>query len=93
MEPSRDVRHGLGTQACFPLYVELACHSVMRAPYCEGKLNLVFVNNVAKDIIKVASEFARSLKLDCKERPFHPIYMAASTSDVTSESMNIFIFI
>jgi hypothetical protein len=30
----------------------------MREPFCKGKLNLVFVDNVAKDIIKGASEFA-----------------------------------
>ena len=59
MGPSRDVRHGLGTQAGFPLFVKLACHYVMKAPHGEGKLNLVFVNNVAKDIIKGESEFCK----------------------------------
>ena len=55
MASSRDGRHGFGTQADFPLFVKLARHPVMRAPCCEGKLNLVFVDDVAKDIIKTAS--------------------------------------
>lgn len=82
--PSRDGRHGFGTRAGFPLFVELARHPVMRAPRCEGKLNLVFVDDVAKDIIRGASEFAGPVQLDSKGRPFHPIYMSTSTSDLTS---------
>ena len=52
MAPSRDGRHVFGTQAGFPLFVKLVRHPVMRPPRCEGKLNLVFVDDVAKDIIK-----------------------------------------
>ena len=58
MTPSRDGRHGFGTQAWFPLFVKLVLNPVMRPPRCEGKLNLVFVDDTAKDIIKGASEFA-----------------------------------
>ena len=58
MTPSRDGRHGFGTQACFPLFVKLVLNPAMRPPRCEGKLNLVFVDDTAKDIIKGASEFA-----------------------------------
>ena len=93
MTSSRDSRHGFGTQAGFPLFVKLAHHPVMRAPHGEGKLNLVFVDNVAKDIIKGESEFVGPVKLDSKGRPFHPIYMSTSTSDLTTESMNILIYI
>ena len=55
MTPSRDDRHGFGTQARFPLFSEFSRHPFMREPHYEGKLNLVFVDNVAKDIIKGAS--------------------------------------
>ena len=44
------------TRAGFTLFVELKRHPVMRAPHCEGKLNLDFVDNVALDIIKNARE-------------------------------------
>ena len=46
------------TRAGFTLFVELKRNPVMRAPHCEGKLNLDFVDDVALDIIKGASEFA-----------------------------------
>jgi hypothetical protein len=82
MISSRYSIHGFGTQAGFPLFVKLAHHPIMRAPHCEGKLNLVFVDNVAKDIIKGESEFVRPVKLDSKGRPFHPIYMSTGTSDL-----------
>ena len=65
----------------------------MRAPHCEGKLNLVFVDHVNEDSIKGASEFAGPVQLDYKGRPFHPIYMSTSTPDLTSKSMNILIYI
>ena len=78
VRPSKDGtqqrwRHGFGTQAGFPLFVKLACHPVMRPPFCEGKLNLVFVDDVAKDIIKGANEITGPVQLDSKGRPFHPI--------------------
>ena len=57
MALDRDVRHGFGTQAAFPLFFELPRHPIMRALHCEEKLNFVFVDNVTKDIIKGASEF------------------------------------
>ena len=50
-------RHGFDKRTGFLLFVKLSCHPVMKAPHCEGKLNLVFVDDVAKDIIKDASEF------------------------------------
>ena len=81
------------TQAGFTLFVELKLHPVMRAPCCEGKMNLGFVNDVALDIIKVASKFAGTVQLDSKCRPFHSIYMSTSTSDLTYESMNILLYI
>jgi hypothetical protein len=81
------------TQAGFTLFVELKRHPVMRAPRCEGKLNLDFVDDVALDIIKGASKFAGPIQLYRKGRPFHSIYMSTSTSDLTSESMNILIYI
>ena len=93
MSPSRDGRHVFGTWAAFPLFVECQRHPIMRAPYCEGKLNLVFVDNVAKDIIKGAIDFSGPVYRDSKVRPFHPIYMLTSTSDLTSKSMNILIYI
>ena len=52
MVPSRDGRHGFGRQAGLPLFVKLVCHPVMIPPGCEGNFNLVFVDDVAKDIIK-----------------------------------------
>lgn len=73
MAPSRDGRNEFGTRAGFPLFVKLVRHPVMRTPRYEGKLNLVFVNDVAKDIIKSANEFAGPVQLDSKARPFHPI--------------------
>ena len=81
------------TQAGFPLSVELKYHPVMRAPRCEGKLNLNFFDDVALDIIKGVSEFVGPVKLDSKGRPFHPIYMLTSTSDLTYKSMNTLIYI
>ena len=81
------------TQAGFTLFVELKRHPVMRAPCCAGKMNLDFVDDVALDIIKGASKFAGTVQLDSKCRPFHYIYMSTSTSDLTSESMNILIYI
>ena len=85
MRPSRYRRHGFGTQADFPLFVKLARHPVMRAPCCEGKLNLVFVDDVTKDIINGESELVGPVQMDSKGRPFHPIYMPASNSDLTFE--------
>ena len=93
MTSSRYSIHGFGTQAGFPLFVKLAHHPIMRAPHCEGKLNLVFVDNVARYIIKGESDFAGPVKLDSKVRPFHPIYMSTSTSDLKTESMNKHIYI
>ena len=55
IRPSRDDRHGFSTQTGFPLFDAISCHPFMRAPHCECKLNLLFVDNVAKDIIKGAS--------------------------------------
>ena len=52
MAPIRDYRHGFGTSEGFPLFAEFARHPVMRAPHYKGKSNLVFVDNVAKNIIK-----------------------------------------
>ena len=85
MWPRRCRRHGFGTQADLPLFVKLACHPAMRAPCCEGKLNLVFVHDVAKDIIRGVSELAGSVQPNRKSRPFHPIYMSTSNSDLTFE--------
>ena len=85
MRPSRYIRHGFGTQADFPLFVKLARHPVMRAPCCEGKLNLVFVHDVSDDIIKGISKLVGPVQLDRKGRPFHPIYMLTSNSDLTFE--------
>ena len=73
MTPSRDGRHGFGTWADFSLFVKLVCHPVTRPPRCEGKLNLVFVDDAAKNIIKGASEFAGPVQLNSKGRTFHPI--------------------
>ena len=73
MAPSRDGRHGFGTRVGFPWFVKLVRHPVIRPPCCEGKLNLVFVDDVAKDIIKGANELAGSVQMDSKGRPFHPL--------------------
>jgi hypothetical protein len=45
----------------------------MRPPCCEGKLNLVYVDDVEKDIIKGENKFVGPVQLDRKVRPFHPI--------------------
>ena len=92
MAPSRYVRHGFGTHAGFLLFVELARHTVMRAPHCEGKLNLLFVDDVVKDIIKGGSKFAGPVQVDSKDRTFYIIYMSTNNSNLTSESMNILIY-
>ena len=55
------------------MFVKLIRHPVMRPPCCEGKLNLVFVDDAAKNIIKGASEFVGPVQMDNKGRPFHPI--------------------
>ena len=93
MAPSRYGRHGFVTRTGFSLFVELARHPVMIPPCCEGKLNLVFVDDVAKDIIKGASGFTGPVQMYKKGRPFHPIYMPTSNSYLTLESMNILIYI
>ena len=93
MAPSRDGRHDFGTREGFPFFAEFVCHPIMRAPHCEGKLNLVFIDNINKDIIKGVSEFAEPVQMDRKGRPFHPIYMPAITPELTFESVNILIYI
>ena len=65
----------------------------MRAPHCEVKLNLVIVDDVVKDTIKVASEFSGPVQVDSKGRTFYLIYMLTSNSNLTSESINILIYI
>ena len=92
MEPSRYVRLGFGTWSNFLLFVELACHTVMRAPYCNVKLNLLVVDDAVKDIIKGGSKFAGPVQVDSKDRTFYLIYMSTSNSNLTSESMNILIY-
>ena len=72
MTPSRDGRHGFGTQAWFPLFVKLVLNPVMRPPRCEGKLNLVFVDDTTKDIIKGVSEFTGPVQMYKKADPFIP---------------------
>ena len=58
IELGRDVRHGFGTQAAFPLFFKLPRHPIMRALHCEENLSFVFADNVSKDIIKGASKLA-----------------------------------
>ena len=55
MALSRYDRHEFITRTGFPLFADFSCHPFIRAPHFEGKLNLLFVDNVAKDIIKGAS--------------------------------------
>ena len=73
MAPSRDGIHGFGTWEGSPLFVKLVRHPVMKPPHCEGKLNLVFINDVTKDIIKGANEFTGTVQLDSKDILFHTI--------------------
>ena len=84
MAPSSYGRHGFGTWVGFLLFVKLSCNPVIKAPHCEGKLNLVFVDGIDKDIIKGASELAGNVQLDSKGRSFHLIYMSTSNSNLTS---------
>ncbi len=56
--PSRDAFYGYGTRSGFSLFVEIANHPVIMAPRSEGRLNLVFVEEVASDILRAAKHIS-----------------------------------
>ena len=80
--PSRDGRHGHGVRSGFSLFLDLARHPILRFPRNEGKLSLVYVEDVAADVIKGAREWAKpAVKSQTTGAPFHPILSSTTASE------------
>mmetsp|Transcript_11206 Transcript_11206/g.17148 ORF Transcript_11206/g.17148 Transcript_11206/m.17148 type:complete len:464 (+) Transcript_11206:64-1455(+) len=82
--PTRDGVYGHGQKTGFPLFMEIARSPILRFPKNEGQLNLIFVEEVARDIVKGATEYAKAASLDENNELFHPIRSSTSSADITS---------
>lgn len=84
--PSRDGLHGHGVRSGFSLFLDLARHPVLRFPRNEGKLSLVYVEDVAADILQGAAQWAQpatsSHTRGDSGAAFHPI-LSSTTESVT----------
>jgi nucleoside-diphosphate-sugar epimerase len=80
--PSRDGTYGHGIRAGFGLFMELARSPILRFPRNKGKLDLVFVDDVAYDIMRGASELAKPATVSESGEYFHPIYSSTSKSEL-----------
>jgi len=78
--PSRDGTYGHDSSDGFPLFLKIAQSPLIRFPRNEGKLNIVFVEDVASDIIEAASMLAEPATRDEKGLVFHPICSSTSAS-------------
>ena len=79
--PSRDGQHGHGVRSGFSLFLDLARHPILRFPRNEGKLSLVYVEDVAADIIKGAAQLAQRATTAASGTPFHPILLSTTASE------------
>ena len=80
--PTRDASYGYGTRAGFALFVQVARYPIMMAPCSQGRLNLVFVEDVAKDIVKGAQELAAPCAAGATKNT-HPILSSTSHNEMT----------
>ena len=82
VSPSRDGLHGHGIKSGFSLFMDIARQPIMRFPRNEGRLDLVYVEDVSKDILRGATEVAAKAEPKSDSGTlFHPIVSSTSLSN------------
>jgi len=82
VSPSRDGLHGHGIKSGFSLFMNIAREPIMRFPRNEGRLDVVYVDDVSRDIVRGATELAA--KAEPKRETgtlFHPVLSLTSSSN------------
>ena len=82
--PGQDLEYGFKTKSAIPLIFQLAPYPVFLAPRCEGKVNIVFIEDVSKDCIVGAFEMAKPAEADETGTKWHTIVQSVGHSNVTS---------
>lgn len=82
--PGQDLDYGFKTKSAIPLIFQLAPYPVFLAPRCEGKVNIVFIENVTKDCMDGAFELARPAVADETGTKWHTIIQSVGHSNASS---------
>lgn len=86
--PSRDGSYGHGVKAGLSLFMELGKSPILRFPRNEGRLDIVFVDDVARDILHGACELAQPASIsEITGEHFHPIYLSTTSSEFSCLSL------
>lgn len=86
--PSRDGTYGHGVKAGLSLFMELGKSPILRFPRNEGRLDIVFVDDVAKDILLCASELAKPASIsEITGENFHPVHLSTTSSEFSCLSL------
>ena len=86
--PSRDGSYGHGVQAGLSLFMELGKSPILRFPRNEGRLDIVFVDDVARDILHGASKLAKPAAIsESTGEYFHPVYLSTTSSEFSCLSL------
>jgi len=82
--PGQDLEYGFTTKSAIPLIFQLAPYPVFLAPRCEGKVNIVFIEDVTKDCMEGAFELAKPAEADESGTKWHTITQSVGHSNASS---------
>lgn len=80
VSPSRDGKYGYDVRSGLSLFINVAKHHVMLVPCSQGRLNMVFVEDVASDIIRAAQDIDNYREASAVG---HPIICSTSRNEVS----------
>ena len=82
--PGQDLEYGFKTKSAIPLIFQLAPYPVFLAPRCEGRVNIVFIEDVSKDCMDGAFELAKAAEADETGTKWHTIVQSVGHSNANS---------
>jgi len=82
--PGQDLDYGFKTKSAIPLVFQLAPYPVFLAPRSEGKVNIVFIEDVSKDCMEGAFELAKPAQADETGTKWHTIVQSVGHSNASS---------